>query len=332
MLDLLVFIGRFQPYHYGHKTIIDEALNKAKKVLIVIGSANEPATHRNPFSASFREDIIRSVHQDAYNNGRLLFHHQVDHTYNLDRWIADVKQAAEQVGGPEIGLIGHVKDSSSFYLKCFPNWKEVPCPNHRGINATDLREKMFEGRVWDHLAPPEVYQYIEKVRQNFPDVWYQLVNEHKFIKDYKQQWANSPYSPTFVTADACVIQAGHVLLIERKEAPGKGLLALPGGFINPDESIKDAAVRELWEETRIDIPKKVLHRIVDRCEVFDDPNRSSRGRTITHCFRFPLALEKTFTKVKGSDDAKKAFWVSLSNIPRNAMFEDHYNIIQTMVN
>ena len=158
-----------------------------------------------------------------------------------------------------------------------------------------------------------------------------LNEEAKFIETYKRQWAKAPYPPTFVTTDAVVIQSGHILLIKRKETPGKGLWALPGGFLNQGESIIDGAIRELREETRIAVSDETLRRCIVDQKVFDAPNRSARGRTITHAFRIDLRDEETLTKVKGSDDAEKAEWVPLASLSRNKFFEDHYDIVETMV-
>jgi bifunctional NMN adenylyltransferase/nudix hydrolase len=110
----------------------------------------------------------------------------------------------------------------------------------------------------------------------------------------------------FVTADAVVVQSGHILLVERGRAPGKGLLALPGGFVNPEERIRDAAIRELREETSISdgkgqIPPAMLASFIEdaRTRVFDAPNRSLRGRIITHAFLFRLPERRKLFGVKG---------------------------------
>ena len=118
-------------------------------------------------------------------------------------------------------------------------------------------------------------------------------------------------------------------MIKRKSAPGEGLYALPGGFLNQNERIVDGAIRELKEETKIKVPDKVLIGSIKAKEVFDAPDRSLRGRTITHAFYIELD-DITPPKVKGSDDALVAEWIPLSNISgmQDKLFEDHGAIIQ----
>jgi bifunctional NMN adenylyltransferase/nudix hydrolase len=158
-----------------------------------------------------------------------------------------------------------------------------------------------------------------------------LCAENLFIKDYKKQWESSPYPPTFVTVDSLVTQSGHILLIKRKSAPGKGLWAIPGGFIKEDEKIVDSMIRELREETKIRVPAPVLKGSIIKSEVFDDPKRSMRGRTITHAFHIALPPNVELPPVKGSDDADKAVWFPISEVYREMMYEDHYDIILNMV-
>ncbi len=143
-------------------------------------------------------------------------------------------------------------------------------------------------------------------------------------------WSNAPYPPIFVTVDAIVIQSGHVLLVERKAYPGKGLQALPGGFIRGDESLPAACIRELREETQLKVPGPVLKGSIRARRVFDAPFRSQRGRTITHGFLIELAPAPQLPKVKGGDDARHAFWLPLAELAPEMLFEDHYHIIQAM--
>jgi len=68
------------------------------------------------------------------------------------------------------------------------------------------------------------------------------MEEAVYIKDYRGQW-KTPFPPFFVTVDAVVYQSGHLLVIRRGHNPGRGKIALPGGFVNAKERIEDAMFR-----------------------------------------------------------------------------------------
>lgn len=334
--DVLTFIGRFQPFHMGHKHVVDTALQKAKKVAIVIGSDQQPRTARNPFTTQERIEMISAVYPEEVAQQRIFFCPQVDHTYNMDRWIGGVQSSASTVANTPFtpdavrtGLIGHAKDHSSFYLQAFPTWEHVEVANFEQLNATDIRREFFNPVGAPRGLPEEVVNYMRDWQQT--PAYKEVRDEHDFIQDYKKQWEAAPYAPTFVTADALVVQSGHILLVKRGAMPGKGLWAIPGGFMEQHETSLDAAVRELREETRIGVPEAVLRGSMRSRRVFEDPYRSQRGRTITTAYLFELRPSDVLPKIKGSDDAEKAVWVPLANLSRNSMFEDHYDIIETLV-
>lgn len=338
--DVLAFIGRFQPFHKGHAEVVDAALKKAKKVAIVLGSHNQPRNTRNPFTTAERIEMITSVYPDAVAKGRIVFVPQEDWTYAFDRWIMEVQSKVTQVANTpftpdpiRIGLIGHSKDASSFYLTSFPQWDSVSVENLRGIDATRIRNSYFTanfnrtGYIGD-AVPKAVAKFLGVFRST--ESFANVVSEMEFVHKYRQQFAVLPYPPTFHTVDAVVVQSAHVLLIRRRALPGKGLWALPGGFLDQKEFLIDGAIRELREETRISVPDSVLLGSVVKQKTYDDPHRSQRGRTITTAFMFRLQDRKYLPKIKGSDDADKAVWVPLSDLNRNMMFEDHYDIITDM--
>ena len=121
-------------------------------------------------------------------------------------------------------------------------------------------------------------------------------------------------------------------MVKRRAEPGKGLWALPGGFldVNNDKSMVSCAIRELKEETGIKVPVPVLIGSIKENKVFDAINRSARGRTITHAFYIQLP-DGELPKVKGQDDAEKASWIHIAHLDSSEVFEDHYEIIQTFV-
>lgn len=335
--DYAVFIGRFQPFHAGHQHVVDTALQFAKKVIVIVGGNNRSRSIRNPFTFEERRNMIRSF----YNDTRVLIVPANDFMYQDDKWTAHIQKVVHEailndvnksekawntgLNDLSITLIGHSKDHSSYYLKMFPQWYSIDVEQFDTYNATEIRERAFNG---DSILHPFRYQ----------EVINQLRPEYEYIRDYKKMWENTPFPVIFSTVDAVVIQSGHILLVERGELPGKGLLALPGGFIHPDETLMNAAIRELKEETRIadargEIPKGVLRSFIrdDKTRTFDDPHRSNRGRTITTAFYFDLPDKTELYKVKGADDAKHAFWLPIGEIDPRKMFEDHYAIIQCML-
>lgn len=340
--DYLVFIGRFEPFHNGHLAVARHALTRADKIIFLVGSADTPRTTKNPFTVAERAVMIDAALPDA--GERLIVRPLRDHLYNESQWIGDVQRAvAEAVqhdGGKadaRIGLIGQDKDSSSYYLREFPQWDLVDVQHTATLSATELRRYLFEANQLDchgglmlvrANVPGAVFEMLEAFRKSSP-AFAQLVAEHQFLEQYRGAWAAAPYPPTFVTTDAVVVHSGHVLLVRRRAEPGKGLWALPGGFVGQDERLLDACLRELREETRLKLPLPVLKGSIKGEQVFDHPDRSQRGRTITHAFHFEFQAGE-LPKVRGGDDAEKARWVPVSEALEMSplLYEDHLHILE----
>lgn len=333
--DLLVFIGRFQPFHLGHKRVVQQALKKAHHVLILVGSSYQPRTIRNPFKFHERAEMIMAS-LDPQDVTRLSIRPLRDHLYNDQKWVAEIQQLATvqtaQIHQPKIGIIGYEKDSSSEYLTWFPQWDFLDVDYDEIIDATAIRDIFFTEKsnmFAEGVLTTDVYNYMFNMfPKTFKKEYTRLIEEYKHISDYKKGWENSPYPPIFSTTDAIIIQSGHILLIQRKASPGAGLFALPGGFLKQDESIENSMIRELREETKLKIPDPVLRGSIKAIKVFDHPKRSSRGRTITNAFLIELAPGK-LPPVKGSDDAAKAKWFTLAEFEKmeESMFEDHFQIV-----
>ena len=222
----------------------------------------------------------------------------------------------------------------------FPQFDHVDPGSHvqydnHTIDATQLRELLFQNRISfvKGAVPNTTFNFL--VDFSHSEDHAQLIREYDFINSYKQQWAHSPYPPTFNTVDAVVVQGGHILLVKRKAEPGRGLWALPGGFVDQNETLEQAVVRELKEETRISVPVPIIKSNITYRRQFDHPKRSLRGRTFSEAFLIELPLDHNgqLAKVKGSDDAEKARWVSISDALEMSeeLFEDHHSIISMLV-
>jgi bifunctional NMN adenylyltransferase/nudix hydrolase len=358
MKDFAVLIGRFQPVHKGHSYIIKQAFKHARQLIIVIGSSFGSRTLRNSFTAAEREDMILGILKDPefsdISDIESKVHFVCIKDYIYDKgdklWIEDatngVSDIASNIAGDNnksVLLIGHEKDNTSYYLKNFPDWEYLECDNFEDINSTDIRERFFAGDLsldknMDKSLNNSGYLKSLKVCHESTLTWLKgfqageifarLHKEYVSMKDYKKLWSGSPFAPIFVTCDALVIYGDSLLLIKRKHFPGEGLNAMPGGFIEADEKIIDGIIRELYEETKIDVPKEELLRSLQEVKAFDDPKRSTRGRIITHVGLFVLNRSDV-PFVKGADDAESASWILISDFLNQSeqVFSDHYQII-----
>ena len=329
--DVVVFIARLQPLHNSHLAVIKKALFQADKVLVLIGSSHQPRTAKNPFIFQERADMVNfglSIDEQK----RIACVPLEDNLYNDQAWVTEVQQEVEKISAGKVGIIGHIKDDSSYYIKMFPQWDFIDCGYMEVLHSTEIRDMYFAPGVnLNYLVgvvPNNVLTFLNEFKKT--EDYQQIVREKDFIAKYKQQFANLPYPPIFVTTDAVVIQSGHVLMIRRRSEPGKGLLALPGGFLDArgDKSMEDGMIRELFEETGIKVPEKVLRGNIKQVKVFDAVDRSVRGRTITHAFKIVLSEgEWALPKLRAGDDAEKAIWVPIGQIKKEECFEDHHSIL-----
>ncbi len=126
-----------------------------------------------------------------------------------------------------------------------------------------------------------------------------------------------------LTTDALVLgfnqrtERLEILLIERKNPPFQGMFALPGGFVDMEETVEECAARELAEETELlGVPLIQMH-------TFSAVDRDPRGRTVSVVF-FAL-IDNTSARVDGADDAASARWFDILELPELAF--DHKQIL-----
>lgn len=339
--DTLVLIGRFQGPHRAHFELLEKAGKLATQVIIIIGSAHAPRSPKNPWTVEERADMLKPELQrlSDFTEASYVIDSVIDTRYDDDGWVANIQSIVSKYTKPyhRIGLIGHKKDNDTkAYLEMFPQWEYVPSNPVEVLNATDIRNIYFSpaynSKYLIGVTPPSVLSFLEsfRVTQEYQDI----VDEKKVIDDYKERYRVLPYPIVAVTCDAVVVQSGHILLVKRRAHPGRGLWALPGGYFDAvsDDTPLDGIIRELKEETSIDIPEKVIRGCVKRIEYFSARDRSQLGRSITFAAHIGLpGGEWKLPKVKGTDDAEKARWVPFVDVKRDFLFDDHYDIISHFV-
>ncbi len=334
--DYGIYIGRFQPFHVGHLQTLHMALEQSKQVILVLGSHRAAPNIRNPWTTQERIELIQAC-LSPQDLRRVTFVPVRDWLYSDNLWLAAIQQQiGEVITEPEscsgIAMFGHDKDESSYYLQLFPQWEMVETGNFQSLNSTAIRAAYFSDPsiLPKKSLPPAIQTALSEFRQS--DRFPQLCQEYQFIQSYQTAWVSAPYPPTFVTTDAVLVQSGHILVVRRKAMPGKGLIALPGGFLRQNESLIDGMLRELKEETRVKVPLPVLRGSIADSHVFDSPGRSLRGRTITHAY-FMQLKPGDLPSVRGNDDAEKAWWMTLADLyaHEDEIYEDHLQIIQHFI-
>jgi 8-oxo-dGTP diphosphatase len=136
----------------------------------------------------------------------------------------------------------------------------------------------------------------------------------------KKKTFTYPYPRPSLTVDVALVtreQAARVLLIQRKADPFAGKWALPGGFVDENERLMDAALRELTEETGLDgVDLEQLH-------AFGDPGRDPRGWTVSVVYLARVSADQL--SPRAGDDAAAAEWFPLDAPPPLAF--DHADIL-----
>ena len=337
--DAVVFIGRFQPVHSGHAALLQQASSMAPRCVVVIGSAHQARTPKNPFSWHERAEMLRLVLPEA-DRSHILFLPLRDY-YDEERWSAAVRKGVDELlapyagRAPSIALIGHFKDATSEYLRAFPGWTLASVERTAPVDATPLRDAYFACAAENLDATlAALVDQAPRSTLDFLRAWSALpffaalAEEWRRLRSDREAWSGAPYPPVFVTVDAVVHCAGRVLLVRRGQAPGKGLYAVPGGFIEQRETAYQSALRELREETHLDLLDMSLRQCLKDVAVFDHPDRSLRGRTITHAHYFDLG-ERELPEVRAGDDAALAEWMPIERLAsiEDRFLDDHFHML-----
>lgn len=367
--DICVVIGRFQPFHMGHAHLIREAVALAKHVIVLIGSTSRPRDPHNPFTGDERAKMIAGEFPHV-ETAQLIDYTYDDPQWEMQVQ-NKVAAFASALGlsTPKVCLVGHDRDDTTYYLNSFPAWSVKRVEAFAGnISGSKIRKRWLESGFSSLKGVSQPVHNIIRALESTPEIK-ELVPHYKFLKSYQSglialdkkrilaeileanpgmalpenfkmpekfssEAVGYKYPPTFNTGDAVVVCHGYVLMVKRRAFPGKGLWALPGGFIKNTEWLIDTVLRELDEETKISksVSMQELRSSIRYCRTFDSPHRSLRGRTITFAGLIVLSNPK-LPKVSGADDAAEAFWLPVSEIDENRdrIFEDHADVIHHML-
>lgn len=352
--DLIIYVARLQPVLRVHLEQLRHALTLAPLCAVVISGAHQALSPRDPLTLAQRRDLLWQE-LDEHERARIRLVAARD-THDDAAWSDAVRIAINPLAPPAArhavlyepgnraptlpwasALAGPAHSSQSedtpplvpasrqdahpvldlLYAAASPNQAATPADQAR-INA--------QLQALAPLLPPLSSATLASWVQS--PAFINLAQAWRALRDMRAEWAGSPYPPVFVTVDVVVHCAGQILLIRRGREPGKDLYALPGGFIELAEPLLTSALRELAEETCLELSPHELHQALRASAVFDAPGRSQRGRVITHAYYFDLG-ERTPPGITAGDDAAAAFWLPIAEIlaQEDRFHDDHFLIM-----
>ena len=176
--DSGLIVGRFQTFHKGHQSLVDAGLSLCDRILILIGSAQESGTERNPFNIATRIDVIRSVYED---NKRVSVYALPDLTHEdvlsseWGRYLLD--QVDRYIyKAPELMIYGNDEARSRWFdVEDIKDTAEFIIPRSRlPISATMLRDMMVrdERREWMKWVNPKLHKMYDRLRAELMEVPY----------------------------------------------------------------------------------------------------------------------------------------------------------------
>lgn len=336
-LKVGVVIGRFQPLHNGHMALIKRALKASDILLVLIGSARVCFSSRNPFSYGVREAMVNQALKEiivdkAYKDRVIYIMPLDDKLYNDFDWRLDVLQAVVEatrgLKSPKITLYAASQDKNtkefdgfSAFSKEIYYGKEVNKPT-----GSEIRAAVYNGKLKTikSMVPAGTYNALQEATKFLPK--WPVALDYKYEQKYRADTQKGMFPTLFQTVDNIIINNGKVLMIERGGHPCIGTYAFPGGFVNENEKLMDAAIREAKEETGIIIDP----HFCAGSRAFDDPNRDGRGRIITQAYIWIVSGKQP--KVKAADDAVGYQWFDIADMmdksfDRGLISADHYDIL-----
>ncbi len=150
-----------------------------------------------------------------------------------------------------------------------------------------------------------------------------LTNDGKKVLDeymnqrtrFTEQLEHLYRNPT-LTADGIVVMDGNMLLVRRGKEPGKGKMALPGGFVEYGETTQECIRREVIEETGL------VTEVLDLIGIYSDPDRDPRGHLISVVY----LLHVIGGSLHSGDDAQEANFYKIDELPDLAF--DHRSMVE----
>jgi bifunctional NMN adenylyltransferase/nudix hydrolase len=327
-MKLAIVIGRFQPLHLGHMSLIDKAQKEADKVLILIGSSRQLPDYKNPFSHEERLTLI----QDVYSASTDLIIRPLPDAPSDDEWISNVigEVLSIEEDPTEVLLLTHEKDED-FYRTTFlfpvETVKDVP------ISATIIRHAWYQDTLWtvDAFIDSRVLEFLKTHKDlDRLSMEYEDTEGMCEIKTQGHPFGN-PMEPV---SFAAIIQGGKLLVGRRGGSRGRGQLGLAGGYVQNDETTMDGCIREVKEELGVDLASLILSNDAQCLAQAVEENMNDLGsRTLGINYLFVLKPDLELEITIDGEETTEFQWLPLDSVlqDKELLFYNHSLILKRLL-
>ena len=150
-----LFIGRFQPFHFGHLQDIKNAMKEVDELVIGIGSSNEKHTKYNPFSVKERIEMIDLVLPANNISNYTIF--PIPDFHDDKKWVEHIETLV-----PKFDC---VYTGNKWTERCFKGkYKVIRVNMLNGVSSTIIRNRILKNKNWEKLVPKEIVDYVKKVK------------------------------------------------------------------------------------------------------------------------------------------------------------------------
>jgi len=298
-MTVALFLGRFQPFHFGHLGVVKRISEECESLIIGIGSANKSHTRNNPFTFDERKMMIDlSLEREKISNCAVV---AIDDINNYPKWVSHVLDSVPKfdvlyTGNP---LVRKLFEDKGYKVEVIEKPEDSI---KRETSASKVRKMMKDDEKWEDLCPDGTREVIDvikgagRVKSTFrPKTPLSAADSIIELYNEKDELLGIP-------------------LIERKYPPLGW--AIPGGFQDVGESLERTAIREAKEEISLDIT------LVHQLKTYSDPERDPRRHVNSTVF-----VAKSYGTPKAADDAKTVKVFSLDELKDLELAFDHNKIL-----
>lgn len=154
-----LFVGRFQPFHYGHLHAIEVILSECEGLVLVVGSAQMSHQRDNPFTAGERIEMIRGALEEAEISCKKFMILPIADAPAHRVWVSAVESQT-----PRFDVVySNQSLTRRLLIEAGYEVRSIDLYQRGKFEASDIRNRILEGRDWTELVPPAVYRIVSEI-------------------------------------------------------------------------------------------------------------------------------------------------------------------------